>query len=93
MRILNLLHDTHVGVCRMKAAPRMYLWWPNIDKDIEEYARGCEPCQLNQSSPSETQLSKWPETTSCSGEYIWIFSFGINKCFCWSLTRIHGGSM
>lgn len=65
LRILHLLHDTHVGVCRMKAAARMYVWWPNINKDIEEYARSCAPCQLNQSSPSGTQLSKWPETTRC----------------------------
>lgn len=63
IKILNLLHDTHVGVCRMKAAARRYVWWPNIDKDIEEYARVCEPCQLMQNTPSATSLTKWKETT------------------------------
>lgn len=63
LKILNLLHDTHIGVCRMKAAARMYVWWPRIDSDIEEYAKRCEPCQLNQSTPSSTGLSKWTETS------------------------------
>lgn len=61
-RMLDLIHDTHIGMCRMKAAARMYVWWPNIDRDIEEYARQCEPCQLNQNTPSQSQLSKWKET-------------------------------
>lgn len=60
--ILELLHDTHIGVCRMKAAARQYVWWPTIDKDIESFARQCHECQITQASPSETTLSKWNET-------------------------------
>ncbi|UYV70680.1 K02A2.6-like, partial [Cordylochernes scorpioides] len=33
--ILNLLHDTHVGIVGTKALARGLCWWPNMDKDIE----------------------------------------------------------
>ncbi|UYV83354.1 K02A2.6-like, partial [Cordylochernes scorpioides] len=33
--ILNLLHDTHVGIVGTKALARGLGWWPNMDKDIE----------------------------------------------------------
>lgn len=61
--ILQLLHDTHVGICRMKTLARLYVWWMNIDRDIEKYANQCNACQLTQSSPSKVALSKWKETT------------------------------
>lgn len=61
-KILSALHETHIGVCRMKASARHYVWWPNIDRDIEAYARQCRECQLMQASPSKTELSKWKET-------------------------------
>lgn len=60
--ILNLLHDTHIGVCRMKASARQYVWWPTIDTDIEDFARHCNECQAMQTTPSKTPLSKWNET-------------------------------
>lgn len=60
--ILKMLHDTHIGVWRMKASARQYVWWPTVDKDIEAFARQCHECQIAQSSSSETPLSKWNET-------------------------------
>lgn len=60
--VLHLLHDTHIGVCRMKASVRQYVWWITIDKDIEAYARNCNECQQMQASPSKTPLAKWKET-------------------------------
>lgn len=58
--ILEMLHehDAHVGACRMKTAARQYVWWINIDKDIEAFARQCSECQAMQTSPSKTILSK-----------------------------------
>lgn len=60
VNIFKLLHDTHVGVCRMKTLARAYVWWLRIDKDIELFAKAkqCEACQVTQSSPSKVALSK-----------------------------------
>lgn len=63
-KVLQLLHDTHIGIRRMKTAARMYVWWVNLDIDIENFAKCCEPCQLQQSSVSPTGLSKWEKTNS-----------------------------
>ena len=40
-QVLEELHRGHLGVMRMKALPRRYIWWPGIHKEIEEAARTC----------------------------------------------------
>ena len=39
--LLTGLRAEHSGVVKMKQMARRYLWWPNIDKDIENTVKWC----------------------------------------------------
>lgn len=62
-QVLELLHETHVGIVRSKALARSYVWWPGIDVDIENWSKCCKACQSMQNKKSENELSNWPATT------------------------------
>ncbi|XP_058796648.1 uncharacterized protein K02A2.6-like [Phymastichus coffea] len=61
--ILNELHCTHLGIVKMKGLARSYIWWPNIDKDIENIGKSCKLCLENANNPVKSSLHvwKWPE--------------------------------
>ena len=42
--LLAELHEGHLGIVKMKALARSYMWWPGMDKAIEEVAKGCTGC-------------------------------------------------
>ena len=42
---------------------RSYVYWPNIDKAIENYNSLCNSCQLGAKSPVKTDLCFWPTAT------------------------------
>ena len=50
-RILKIAHEGHQGMTKTKALVRTKVWWPGIDKDIEEEIRTCLPC-ISVSAPS-----------------------------------------
>ena len=58
-RLVEELHHDHPGVTRMKAVARSYMWWPGLDKDLEECARGCRSCQSFKSAPPVAPLHPW----------------------------------
>ena len=60
--VLLELHEGHPGMTRMKALGRMYVWWPNVDTEIERSVQECHLCQQQQSVPpiSPLQPWKWP---------------------------------
>ena len=41
-----LAHEGHQGMVRTKARLREKVWWPRMDKQVEETIRACHPCQL-----------------------------------------------
>lgn len=43
-RILDELHESHMGIVRTKSLARSYVWWPNIDRDIEDLCNRCAVC-------------------------------------------------
>lgn len=62
--ILKNLHSSHMGIVRMKALARSYVWWPRIDHDIESIIRKCETCLINSKDnppKSELHVWEWPE--------------------------------
>ena len=58
-RVLDVLHSTHLGVSKMKAIARSYVWWPNIDKEIEEITKRCTGCVQKKSNPSKVPIHPW----------------------------------
>ena len=32
--MLNILHDTHPGIVKMKSLARSYVWWPKMDTKV-----------------------------------------------------------
>ncbi|XP_060542061.1 uncharacterized protein K02A2.6-like [Pantherophis guttatus] len=62
-RTLETLHKGHPGIVRMKALARSYVWWPSMDKDIEQWVSRCDPCQEVHPAPPQSEVAKW-ETPS-----------------------------
>ncbi|GFS59161.1 transposon Tf2-6 polyprotein [Trichonephila clavipes] len=42
--VLEELHAGHLGIVKMKAIARSFVYWKNIDNDIEEAAKNCRLC-------------------------------------------------
>ena len=61
--MLDELHQTHVGMVRMKAIARSYVWWPGLDQQIEGSCRECATCVQAQSSPKKAPMHLWEYPT------------------------------
>ena len=59
-RAMEMLHEAHPGVARMKSLARSYLWWPGMDKQIEICVRECSTCQVSRKEPPVVPLQPWP---------------------------------
>ena len=62
-KLLEELHQDHPGMSRMKAVAKSYMWWPGLDKSIENKARSCSQCQTVRHQPPVAALHPfcWPE--------------------------------
>ncbi|XP_024946954.1 uncharacterized protein K02A2.6-like [Cephus cinctus] len=58
--ILKELHATHLGIVKIKMFARSYVWWPNIDRDIEKLVKDCKICLTELKKPPFTPLTTWP---------------------------------
>ena len=61
--VLLLLHSTHMGMSMTKSLARGYVWWPNIDAEIERIVKTCEACKLSQAKPPASAPHPWVKQT------------------------------
>ena len=57
--VLNELHMGHSGIVRMKAIARSFVWWPGLDKAVENQVKSCKPCQTVKQLPPKSPLHPW----------------------------------
>ncbi|BES91033.1 Hypothetical Protein NTJ_03841 [Nesidiocoris tenuis] len=58
-QILDELHDTHLGIVKMKQLARRYVYWSRIDSDIEKLVKGCEQCAATKANPPKAPCHPW----------------------------------
>ena len=58
-RVLELLHESHPGIVKMKSIARRVCWWPKLDSDIESYVHNCGNCQAMTAVPPLTSVHPW----------------------------------
>ncbi|XP_064642179.1 uncharacterized protein K02A2.6-like [Lineus longissimus] len=58
-QLLEELHLAHPGMVRMKKLARSYIWWPNLDEDIEQKVKDCQSCQQHVKKPTAAPLHPW----------------------------------
>ena len=46
----------------MKALARSYIWWPNLDADIEKIAARCAECGMTANVPQASLYHPWQHT-------------------------------
>ncbi|XP_054766781.2 uncharacterized protein K02A2.6-like [Lytechinus pictus] len=63
-RVLQTAHESHPGVVKMKQRCREAIWWPAIDRRVEDLVRSCEACTLSEKTqprPAPLQPTPWPK--------------------------------
>lgn len=60
--VIDKLHESHTGIVAMKSVARMSVWWPAIDRDIEQTVRCCNDCNEHHPKIAESPLLLWNNT-------------------------------
>ena len=58
-QLLQGLHEEPPGIVAMKAIARSYVWWPNLDAEIELMVKNCEVSQSVWKAPPRAPLYLW----------------------------------
>ncbi len=56
-KMIEELHEAHLGICRMKSLARSYVWWPNMDQELEKKVKTCQVCQQNRPSDKSVPIN------------------------------------
>nr|XP_050035646.1 uncharacterized protein K02A2.6-like [Dermacentor andersoni] len=57
--VMDILHTAHPGIVKMKGLARGAVWWPGIDRDVEQKVRDCARCQESRSAPAAAKIHPW----------------------------------
>ena len=60
-RILKDFHTDHLGMARIKALMRSYVFWLNMDKELVENVESCRSCVIAGKAPP-VKFTPWPKT-------------------------------
>lgn len=52
--VLRELHASHFGIVKIKMIARSYVWWPNIDSEIENMVAACAVCAREKNTCERT---------------------------------------
>ena len=60
---LSLAHEGHQGIVRTKSRLREKVWWPNMNKQVEQLVKACYQCQLvgPRPKPEPIRSTKLPD--------------------------------
>lgn len=61
--VLQMLHEKHPGITRMKRLARSYVWWPSLDQSIENCVATCDVYQFTRNAAPRLPLQQWPLVT------------------------------
>ena len=56
-KILELAHEGHPGMDRMKQRLRTKVWWPRIDSEVEKFVKACPSCLAVSRPPSPVPIT------------------------------------
>lgn len=59
-RTVELAHRGHLGIVKTKQLLREKVWFPNIDKTVEEAIQNCHPCQTTTKTKSRDPIQPTP---------------------------------
>ena len=58
-KVMEILHEGHIGITKMKALARSFVYWPKLDSEIEEMTKKCKSCIMTSSANAEIKGHTW----------------------------------
>ncbi|XP_073964407.1 uncharacterized protein [Choristoneura fumiferana] len=58
-QVLHEIHEGHLGVNKMKNLSRGYVYWPSLDRDLEELCRACGACRAVRDAAPRAPMHPW----------------------------------
>ena len=63
--VLQILHQGHFGMQRMKQLSRTAVYWPGLDAQIMDTCRSCHACMEHQNNPPQALIHPWMMPEKC----------------------------
>ena len=62
--VVKELYQGHPGVVKMKSLARSQVWWPELDSELETWAKACHYCQVTKTASAKVPLHPWAWLTT-----------------------------